>query len=108
MLRPVLQVVMMVKTIAAITRGNQPPLGILSRLAPQNPRSTTRNAAASARTAGRLHFHRERATTAKRIVVNTMSVVTATPYAAASRLDEPKPSTSPMQANMSSLLSAGM
>src|ERR687884_2035224 len=98
MLRPVLHVVIIVKTAAATTSGNHPPLGIFSRLAPQNARSTTRNAAASATTAGRLHFHRERATTAKRIDVNTMSVVTATPYAAASLLDEPKPSTSPTHA----------
>jgi hypothetical protein len=79
MRRPVFHVVMTVKTTPATTSGNQPPCGILSRLAPQNARSTTRNAAASAIAAARLHRQRERATTAKRIVVNTMSVVTATP-----------------------------
>jgi hypothetical protein len=77
--RPVLHVVITVKTTAAMTSGNQPPLGILSRLAPQKPRSTTRKTAQSAATAGRRHFQSVRATTAKRMVVNTMSVVTATP-----------------------------
>ena len=40
--------------------------------------------------------------------MNTMSVVTATPYAEASRLDEPKPITRPMHASMRSQLSPGM
>jgi hypothetical protein len=99
---------MIVNTEPAISRGNQPPLGIFSRLAPQKPRSTTRKPPAITSTAGRLHLHLSRATTANRIDVNTMSVVTATPYAAASRLDDRKPITSPMHAIISTQFSPGM
>ena len=50
--RPLFHVVMTVNTSPAINSGNQPPLGILSRLAPQKPRSTKRKAPAIASTAG--------------------------------------------------------
>ena len=106
--RPFFHVVITANITAAITSGNQPPCGILTMLAPQNARSTTRNAAESSPTRSRLHFQRERATNAKRIVVNTMSVVTATPYAAASRLDDWKPTTRLMHAIISAQFTAGM
>ncbi len=72
------------------------------------PVATSRNTDASMSTAGSPQFQRVRATTANRIVVNTMSVVTATPYAAARLLDDRKPTTSPMHAIISSQLSPGM
>src|SRR6476619_2425757 len=95
--RPDFHVVMIVNTIVAITSGNHPPLGIFVSPAVQKPRSNVRNPAARATVAGMLQFQRARATTANRIVVNTMSVVTATPYAAARLLDDRKPTTSPTQ-----------
>src|SRR5512138_3762532 len=108
MLRPRFQVVMIVNTNAATTSGNQPPLGIFVSPAVQKPRSNTRNAEAIAIVAGRLHFHNDRDTTASRMVVNTMSVVTATPYAAARLLDDRNPTTSPTHATASSQLRPGM
>ena len=106
--RPVFHVVMIVKTAAATTSGNHPPCGIFDNPAVQKPRSMVRNTAARPTVAAIPHPQRARATTANRIVVNTMSVVTATPDAAARVLDDRNPTTSPTHAIARSQLSPGM
>ncbi len=54
------------------------------------------------------HPRRVRATKANRIVVKTMSVVTATPYADARLLDVRNPRTRPMDASIRVQLMPGM
>jgi hypothetical protein len=105
--RPLFQVVITMKTAAAIASGNQPPRGILSRLADQNETSTARKNPVTSRAAGRPHRHLSRATTKNSTVVTTIVVVTATPYAAARLLEDRKPSTSPMHASISAQLTDG-
>ena len=67
-------------------------------------RNTARNAPAR----GSDHFHSSCEMKKKSIVVMAIVPVTAMPYAAASALDERKPSTRPMQPTMSALLTSGM
>ena len=68
------------KTTTATTSGNQPPSGILSRLAPKKARSTSRNSAASAATCQTGSTSTvSRATTKSRIVVMAIVPVTAMP-----------------------------
>ena len=68
---------------------------------------TRKNAASDPATA-RLHAPRPRATRYASIVVITIVEVTAMPYAAASALDERKPSTSPIVASISAQFTCGM
>src|SRR5262245_5988021 len=77
--RPLFHVVIRMNTAAATTSGNQPPLGILSRLADQKDTSTARKKPHTRSADAMPHFHRSRATTNRSTVVTTIVVVTATP-----------------------------
>src|SRR5687768_11364935 len=80
--------------------GNQPPSGTLTMFEAKNAESAMRNGMVRLSTALVRHFHRSFATTARRIVVISIVVVTDTPYAAARFVDLRNTSTRPIAANI--------
>src|SRR5450830_974454 len=82
-MRPEYQVISKKKAKPPNSNGNQPPSAILSKLAAKNEKSTIKKALMTSVTNTGCHFHSMRVTTPASIVVMTMVVVTATPYAAA-------------------------
>jgi hypothetical protein len=70
---------MMLTRRPATTSGNQPPCGILTRLAPRNTLSMLRNTPRKPPSTGQRQPQRTRATTAKRTVVMAIVAVTTTP-----------------------------
>jgi hypothetical protein len=90
---PRYQVVMMRRTTPTTASGTQPPRWILTMFAPKNARSTARKPPASAPARHGDQRHRGRAITQTSIVVTAIVPVTATPYAAASALDDRKSTT---------------
>src|SRR5688572_18079824 len=99
---------MIVKTMTPIASGNQPPSVTLTMFAPKNARSEMSSGITSANTASTGQRQRSRATTASSVVVIAIVAVTATPYAAARLLDDPKAMTSPIAANIRIQFTDGM
>lgn len=105
---PVFQVVKTAKTTAPTTSGNQPPSGILNRLAPRKAPSMASRTPVMLNTRALGQCHRRLTKTANSSVVANMVPVTDSPYAAANAEDDRNARTSPTHAAMSSQLTTGM
>src|SRR5450631_639492 len=83
-------------TIAAATRGTQPPSATLVRFADTNERSTSASEPPTAIATAGVHFHCSLIILYISSVVSSIVSDTATPNAAASLSDEPKARVSPI------------
>ena len=106
-MRPRRQVCIWIIRMIPTASANQPPCGILIRLAPRNPSSITNSGIQTANARNRLQFHRSVSTRKKMRVVMAIVIVTAMPYAAAKLLAVRNPRTSPIQAIIRAQLTSG-
>ena len=92
---------------AAMASGNQPPCGIFGTFAARNPASTAISGTITIAVFARDQFQFRRAITEIRIVVISMTLVTAMPYAPARSLDVRKARTRPTLPTINAQLTSG-